>query len=822
MKTAERPSPDLLRALSPCYGCANPDGGCQEGCPTNLPIADIRRLVANDGLPGLYAGAALAMEKNPLGAVCVDACNPCQAEVGCRNELSSIPVQALHAAVTSHFFENMDNFVFSDPAPNGKKVAIVGDGPAALSAAIKLAASGTSVVIYSESADIGGLAKHIPRVEESSLQDTQRLVGKFGKFITIERKKAEPSDLAAGFDGIIAAGGLTYEVPKNSAGEPHKGVHAVEFIKQNQTATDLSMSGQKVMIIGGGKTAVDAALLAQKLGVQVEVVYRRDLGSMDDFEPIIEAGIPIHPLLAPEASGQSLENELFVRFQKMEVAGAPEDGSGKRPVNRTPLSETRRANIVLWATPGEAKIDPSYKELGVSLVSAGDLDGGERTVARAVNSGLDSARDLMTRLEIQEKPILRHPEVDTGAEFISGQRTKTPFMVAAVPTSDAANIESCRAALRQEGCSGIVIKTVTFDEVEINFPAHYMEGVDSDGRSSGMGNADHISRAGITKALETAKKLKEEFPEKKIIVSIMSGTIKGWGVLAKMIQDAGLDGVECSFSCPQGNLDDEGSLAQGESYGGMLGQNITQAVAAAKEMVRAVGSGFPVSIKIPTSNTPFVKVAETLYEQAGIRYITCANSIHGLVADLGGGEEIFKPSHSGVVSAVGYTGRGITPASLASVSTLAALKQKYPDLKIWGTGGMMSGKDAIAMLAAGADGVQFGTALIERGVDVFEEALSVLQWYCHLYGKKAMDVVNSLGGRVSFDRLVEESPDLVAVHDPDVCVDCGNCETTCNEGMHGAVTVSPSDHYDTDAEKCEGCGACANGCPVGAIEMKEK
>ena len=125
------------------------------------------------------------------------------------------------------------------------------------------------------------------------------------------------------------------------------------------------------------------------------------------------------------------------------------------------------------------------------------------------------------------------------------------------------------------------------------------------------------------------------------------------------------------------------------------------------------------------------------------------------------------------------------------------------------------------MMAAGADGVQYATALIERGVSIFEEALSVLRWYCHLYGKEAMDVVGSLGGRVDFDKLVKESPGLVAVHNLDDCVDCGNCETTCNEGMHGAVGLVGS-KLETQPELCEGCGACAELCPVDAIEMVAK
>jgi len=159
---------------------------------------------------------------------------------------------------------------------------------------------------------------------------------------------------------------------------------------------------------------------------------------------------------------------------------------------------------------------------------------------------------------------------------------------------------------------------------------------------------------------------------------------------------------------------------------------------------------------------------------------------------------------------------------------LAELKKTHPDLKIWGTGGMMSGKDAIAMLAAGADGVQFGTAIIERGVNIFEEALLVLQYYLYRYGKSAMDIVNS-AGEPKFGELLgikegrkKAGIHLVAIHDEDACVNCGNCVTTCNEGMHGAVVPGENGQKPhTNPDGCEGCGACEGLCPTGAIKTEE-
>lgn len=878
-QTTEPNLKELKGALAPCYGCQNEKSGCQEGCPTGLPLDQIRRLVVDNGVPGLYAAAEIATNKNPLGLACTSACDPCQAEEGCRNRFSNPPMQALHRFVAKHFQDNLDQTEINIPTPNGKKVAIVGDGPAALTSAIKLAASGTKVEIFSESDQLGGLLNDIPRVGRKDMesidssgqqQSILRILEEAGLIEVRTNIRKSPTDDFGEFNGIVVATGLKYEVPKEFKSPNSQ--HAVNFIKDNECELGHPLQGQKVMIIGGGKTAVDAAILAKQLGAaEVEVIYRRDLGSMDEYQKLVKVGIRIRPQLEPEEAGaskasegmarqgQGFENEDFVRFAQTKLVETPMEVDGsfghKRQIEKTPLSETHRANLILWATPGNVmsdKVAEEWKAKGVPVEFAGDVRSiGEKTVANAVASGMKAAGEVLKKLNVEEQPIVPRPIVDTSAEFIKDHPTKTPFMVAAVPTSDASNIEACRAALSQDGCSGIVIKTSSFDSVPIEFPDHYMVATESGGQVNGMGNADHISRSGITKALETATKLKAEFPDKKIIVSIMSPRLRDWGVLAKMIKDAGLDGVECSFSCPQGNLkDEEGNddkklleefgIEDVEGYGGMLGQNIARSRAAARAMVQAVGPDFPISIKIPTSNTPFTQVVKELYAE-GIRYFTCANSIHGAVETELDTEEPFQPGNGETFATVGYTGRGITTASLASVLTLAELKTAtfekgheregelmYPDLKIWGTGGMMSGKDAIAMLAAGADGVQFGTAIIERGVNIFEEALLVLQYYCDLYGTSAMQVVNSTSGRADFDELVEEKKGrnhegirLIANHDENACVDCGNCATTCNEGMHGAVTVEKGQKPRVDTDKCEGCGACAELCPVGAIEMTD-
>ncbi len=426
---------------------------------------------------------------------------------------------------------------------------------------------------------------------------------------------------------------------------------------------------------------------------------------------------------------------------------------------------------------------------------------------------------MMHRLNIKPKPIVRRPRVDTTVDAIPGVEMATPFMVAAVPTSDAANIDMCRRALSQDGCSGIVLKTVSFDDQEIAMPAEYMAGVGNDGDT--MLNADHISRAGITQAEEALRTLREEFPEKMIAVSIMSPTIEGWGILAKRLKEAGADLVECSFSCPQGNMTDDPEQKERNI---MLGQNTEASCAAAQAMVDAVGPDFPISIKLPTSNTAFTDVACALYK-AGIRFFTCANSVHGMsMTDMDDSHgEIFRPGRDGVISAGGLSGQAITANAIASVHALreALDEAEAEDAVIIGSGGMMNGKDGIGILAAGAAIVQLGTTIIRRGLAPFDESQAVLEWHLYRHGQALRDIIGSTQGRVDFAALERRQPlqSLFPVHVDEECVDCHNCVTTCRDGMHNAMSVSTEGVLEVDPDACEGCGACAALCPTEAIAM---
>lgn len=812
---------ELKGALGGCYKCSSDKGGCMEGCPADIKPRDLIRLWVSNGEFGQKEAARRAINADPLGLAAAKACDPCMAGEKCRN-LMPLPIQELHELLAQYFLDHQDEFPAPSLEKNGKRVAVIGDGPAGLSAAIFLAASGTEVDLFSPTGTLGGLMKNIPRIpkedlEKSILAMTDRLMR--DRFPNLQvRIGSTPKEGSEPYYGAIIATGLKYEVPEKEDPDG-EGEHAVNFIREHQNDEPGCMSGKRVVVLGGGKSAVDAAILAKDLGADVEVVYRRDLGSMPDFQPLVDAGIRISDRLAPKKLG-ALDDKILIEYDLTEIDGDERDDSGKRTVHRTSEEVTDVADMVLWATPGKPNVPLDTSTLAAvlgtkNILIAGDVGQQSNTVAGAVGDAKRVAGVLMDQLGITPREVIPMPKVDTSVEFV-GKKLETPFVVGAVPTADAKRpMEMHRAVLNTPGCAGMIIKTVQADDSHVPIPALYMGKVEIDGRQVGRTNFDDTSDSGIGAACVRIRELKAEFPGKLIGVSIMGRTPEEWGILAKMAKDAGADIVECSFSCPQGNAErgEDGK----EQKGGMLGQNINASCWAAKQMLDACGSDFPISIKIPTNQTDFVRLVKALYG-VGVRYITCANSVLGFVPSGAGDRGSFHPNVQGFTSMVGYTGGAILPATLASIF---AVKAACPDIHIMGTGGVDTGDSARQLILAGADVVQVCSGLeTPVGNRLFGDANAVLAWSLYGTAKKVSDIVGQGGKGFNFPEVARLMPPHVAVHDQDQCIDCGNCVTTCNAGMAFAMTLDKEGHPVVHPDVCEGCSMCAQNCPTEAIKME--
>ncbi len=272
-----------------CY-----DAPCIKACPTGINIPSFIKKIASGNLKG---SARVIMEANPVGASCARVCPTeelCEGACVLNDASTPIMIGDLQRVATDWAIHNQQQ-LFQPGEYNGKNVAVVGGGPAGLSAARELARLGYKVTIFEAKEKAGGLDTfgivsfrlpqdislwEVEQVEQLGVNIRTRV--QVGKDISAE-------DIVDGHDAVILAVGMGNVPMLGIEGEDLQGVYdAIEFVeetKRNGLRTDFV--GKKVAVIGAGNTAIDAATCSVRLGAaNVQMVYRRTEAEMTayDFE----------------------------------------------------------------------------------------------------------------------------------------------------------------------------------------------------------------------------------------------------------------------------------------------------------------------------------------------------------------------------------------------------------------------------------------------------------------------------------------------------------------------------------------------------------
>jgi len=285
--------PEALIEADRCYFCY--DAPCTIACPTGIDIPGFIQKIRSNNLKG---SAHTIMRENIMGGMCA---RVCPTEVLCeeacvRNVHEDRPVNIglLQRYATDPVFEQNVS-LFERAVETGKKVAVVGGGPAGLSCAHRLAVLGHNVVIFNRDSKLGGLNEYGIAAYKTVNDFAQREVSWILEIGGIEVRQNTAlgiditlDEIRKEFDAVFLAFGLGGVNKLGLTNEDAEGVlNAVDYIaklRQSATMADLPV-GRHVVVIGGGMTAIDIAVQSKRLGSEiVEMVYRRGSEQMGASE----------------------------------------------------------------------------------------------------------------------------------------------------------------------------------------------------------------------------------------------------------------------------------------------------------------------------------------------------------------------------------------------------------------------------------------------------------------------------------------------------------------------------------------------------------
>ena len=391
-----------------CYFCY--DAPCTTACPTGIDIPSFIQKIRSDNIRG---SAHTILSENIMGGMCA---RVCPTEVLCeeacvRNTHEDKPVEIglLQRYATDPILEDGTR-LFERAAASGKRVAVVGGGPAGLSCAHRLAMLGHEVKVFNRDPRPGGLNEYgiaaYKTVDDFAQREVDWILSING--IEIEDgvelgKDFSLSALRDAYDAVFLGIGLTLVNDLNIDNEDLPGVeNATDYIAELRQAEDKSTLpvGRNVVVIGGGMTAIDIAVQSKRLGAEkVDLVYRRGPEDMSasEFEQRLAqvSGVSVHHWLHPKSihgddhvsaiefdkNGQSVTMEADIVFKAI----------GQRLADQQLADELQGIDV----EHGKIVVDENQATTLPDVWAGGDcVVGGEDLTVSAVQNGKVAARAI--------------------------------------------------------------------------------------------------------------------------------------------------------------------------------------------------------------------------------------------------------------------------------------------------------------------------------------------------------------------------------------------------------------------------------------------
>ena len=403
-------------AADRCYFCH--DAPCITACPTDIDIPLFIRQIST-GTP--EAAAKTIFEQNILGGMCARVC-PTEdlCEQACVRELAEgkpVEIGRLQRYATDTLMAK-GVMPFGRATATGRRVAVVGAGPAGLSCAHRLAMLGHDVTVFDANTKAGGLNEYGIAAYKSTNDFAAKEVAWLCSIggISIETGKALGADLsldglADAYDAVFLGVGLGGVNALSVDGADKSGVaDAVSFIKDLRQADDLASLpvGRNVVVIGGGMTAVDAAVQSKLLGAEtVTIAYRRGREAMSAsrYEQDLAAsnGVKLMFNVMPKAihgNGSAVEIELEYTAEKDgRLQGTGETVRLAADQVFRAIGQTLKTDAGLELAGGKIAVTGAGRTSRKGIWAGGDCaSGGDDLTVTAVAEGRDAAMDIHATL----------------------------------------------------------------------------------------------------------------------------------------------------------------------------------------------------------------------------------------------------------------------------------------------------------------------------------------------------------------------------------------------------------------------------------------
>jgi NADH-quinone oxidoreductase subunit F len=380
---------------------------CQHTCPAGMDVPAYLALIRAERLSDAYK---VMLKTNPFPSVCGRVCDhKCQAKCRRGNLDEPLAIKFLKRFITDNAPRPETKAV---PVTRKETIAVIGAGPAGLTAARDLALRGYKVTVFDELSEPGGMlrwaipAYRLPRnTLASEIKDNVESLGVEIKCNTRVGKDISFETVNKDFDYIFLASGAHKSQPMGVPGENLKGVFGgVEFLRDFNANEEAWISGEKslgsrVAVIGGGNSAIDAARVALRLGANVTILYRREKRDMPAAEEEIiaaeEEGIKIDLLVAPLKIEEKDGKVSGITCERMKLGDFDRSGR-KRPV-AIPGSQFTLSVDAVIASIGQVP-DMTFvpKDSGVSVNKWSTFDLAAGSKSQTTNPKFFTGGDALT------------------------------------------------------------------------------------------------------------------------------------------------------------------------------------------------------------------------------------------------------------------------------------------------------------------------------------------------------------------------------------------------------------------------------------------